>query len=187
VLDAVAFHEAAHVVVASALGVKLKSAMTVPSTNRTGQIRHRSPLAVMDIDVSAPVPAREPAESAIKICLAGPIAYRRRRPQSWREAYGLGDFETAFDIAVRASGSDQAAPGILEGLLLQTLGLVDGHWGEIEAVAAALMARGTVSAGEVADILRSPAGEPGPSAGLPPPPKGGTPIPSRKAARRRQR
>lgn len=153
-LDAVAFHEAAHAVVAFVLGIELKSATIVPAADRARKVRHRSPLRGIKIEIDGSDHARAWAQPAIMICLAGPIAHGRRRPQSRRESYGRGDVETAFDLAVQVCGSGEIATAILQSLLLETVTLVERHWKDIEAIAAALLEKATLTGSEIADVLQ---------------------------------
>jgi hypothetical protein len=58
--------------------------------------------------------AREQAESAIIVRLAGPEAQRTHSPRSWRFRHGAADFKQAVDLASRFNGSDEAVRAYLD-------------------------------------------------------------------------
>ncbi len=64
--------------------------------------------------------------------------------------------ETAFDLAVQVCGSGEIATAIVQSLLVETVTLVERHWKDIEAVAAALLKKGTLTGSEIAGVLQEP-------------------------------
>jgi hypothetical protein len=64
--------------------------------------------------------AREQAESAIIVRLAGPEAQRTHSPHSWRFRHGAADFKQAVDLASRFNGSDEAVRAYLDWLAIVT-------------------------------------------------------------------
>ena len=183
-LEAMAYHEAAHAVVAHALGVKLKSATIVPPAVQGGELPHRSPLRGLKLEIDGTERTRLDAQHAIAVCLAGFIAHRRQRPQTWREFQGRSDVEEAFDLALRAYGSGELASSMIAAVLHQTIGLVQRRWGDIEVVAAALLDRRKLTGREI-DQLLDPAGAPPPASGAAPSPAGARKPKKPKGRRRR--
>jgi hypothetical protein len=136
---ATAYHEAGHAVVALFLGYKPRSATIIPAVDFHGQVKHDSPLRGIKLDIDDSDRARLRVERAIMICFAGPLAQQRYRPRSWRRWHGASDFQTAADLALRVSGSEEAATAFLRWLELQTRSIVIARWTLIDRVAQALL------------------------------------------------
>jgi hypothetical protein len=91
------------------------------------------------LDIDGSDRARLRVERAIMICYAGPLSQQRHRPRSWRRRHGASDFQTAADLAIHVSGSDEIATAFLRWLELQTMSIVVVRWALIDRVAQALL------------------------------------------------
>jgi hypothetical protein len=104
--------------------------------------------------VVAEIGARWRAESEIIACLAGPAAQKRFAPSSWRSYHGSVDHRRAHELAMRLSEDDeQMARAHLNWLQLRADRFVALEWRLVEAVAAALLDRGTLSAEEIENVI----------------------------------
>jgi hypothetical protein len=90
-----AFHEAGHVVAAWSRGVETPGATIAPSPEFQGMGLLVDPLRGIRFDGDTAARAREQAESAIVVWLAGPEAQRTHSPRSWRFRHGVDDFRRA--------------------------------------------------------------------------------------------
>lgn len=151
--EAIAYHEAGHVVAAWDLGVRIKHATVIPDAEDLGHVMHHDPLRGIRLDFDQSARARMRAEQMIIVCLAGPIAHRRHSPRSWRHHMGHGDHTRAVDLSSRFTSSEQETEAHLKWLTLRARALLDAHWPRVEAVAAALVERGKLEAAEIERIL----------------------------------
>ncbi len=152
---AVAFHEAGHAVVAESLGVRVAKATIIPGPGFAGRVRHEHALD---------------REASILIAFAGAHAEARlrgRRPRlalrpgaaGWAGGdvarYGAGyDIRHAHRWAHGPLGRDrEERRAYLRWLWQRARLLVADRWDEIEAVAAALLKRGTLSGAAVRRVL----------------------------------
>ena len=129
---ATAFHEAGHAVVALALGGKIKS-VEIGSEPLTHCLHRRG------------------TTHAAVVALAGGLAERRAEP--WGLSWGDRiDRQCAREVAERLAPADPL--GQLQIFLDQAEALLDRHWREVEAVAAALLRRGKLTGQEIDDLVR---------------------------------
>jgi len=148
-----AFHEAGHAVIARSLGLKIHSATIVPVTGIHGRVEHANPLRGIHLDYDGSDRAHRRAETAIIVCLAGPAAQRRHKPQSWRSYHGQSDHSRAADLALSLNGSDEATNAHLKYLAVVARDMVAAQWPLIEQVAGALIERQTLTGAELAGVL----------------------------------
>jgi hypothetical protein len=124
-VKAIAFHEAGHAVVALALGSKVRVVEIGPRPH--AHCAHRT-------ETNKAITA-----------LAGDLAEQRACP--WSPWDAEVDFRVACDTAEHLA---PAAPAeALERFLDQARALLDRHWREVEAVAAALLGRGKLTGKEI--------------------------------------
>ena len=97
--------------------------------------------------------AREQAEAAIIVLLAGPEAQRTHNPYSWRFQHGASDFRHAVDLASRFNGSDEAVRAYLDWLAIVTRDEITLLWSQVEMVAHALARERTLTAAQVKALL----------------------------------
>jgi hypothetical protein len=142
-----AFHKAGHVVAAWSRGLDIPGAMIVPTPEFHGLEPLADPLPGIRFDGGAAARAREQAESAIIVRLAGPEAQRTHSPRSWRFRHGAVDFRQAVDLASRFNGSDEAVRAYLDWLALVTRDEIALLWPQVEKVAHALLAQQTADRG----------------------------------------
>jgi hypothetical protein len=155
VLRATAFHEAGHVVAAWRQGVRVYRVTIVPTDGFMGRIDHQTVLRGNRLDLNSSDRVRGNADRRIIICLAGPEAQRRHRPCSWRAWHGRDDHTTAVDLALRMHGCEKAAATHLRRLGQRSRDLVTASWASVEAIAEALLDRGTLNQIAISAILYS--------------------------------
>jgi hypothetical protein len=124
-VNAVAYHEAGHAVVALALGSKVRVVEIGPQPHANCLHRGKKNKAI--------------------VALAGWLAEQRACPNSpWAADV---DFEAACDSAEHLA---PAAPlEALKSFLDQAAALLEAHWLEVEIVAAALLKRGKLTGAEI--------------------------------------
>jgi hypothetical protein len=132
--ERIAYHEAGHIVVAVRVGLGLRRASIYPVAEVLTDYRlnQRSGLCV---------------DERVMFLVAGFFAEMRYEPTATNEANSADDFERAFEL-VGGSVNER-----LKSLLGRACDLVWLHWREVEVVAEALMARGTLSGGEIREII----------------------------------
>ena len=150
-----AFHEAGHVVAAWSRGLEIHGATIVPGPEFQLLGPLADPLRGIRFDGDTSARAREQAESAIIVRLAGPEAQRTHSPRSWRFRHGAADFKQAVDLASRFNGSDEAVRAYLDWLAIVTRDEITLLWQQVEKVAHALVAQRTLTAAEVKSLLAS--------------------------------
>jgi hypothetical protein len=89
-IEATAYHEAGHAVIAYLLGYRPQSVTIVPTADTAGHIIHANPLHGFQLDIDGSHEARLRVENVVTICFAGPIAQKRYNPRSWRERTANG-------------------------------------------------------------------------------------------------
>ena len=138
-LNTVAYHEAGHAVVSRMLGLRVKS------------------VAIGNVLIDSF--SRAPTEKQIPILLAGLYAQRRFAPHSaWRSRNHAHpnsgyDFDTVALLIQDAHGSGRVADLYSRYAFAKAEQLVEGWWQHIEAVAKALLERGTLTGPEVCHAM----------------------------------
>lgn len=138
-IEATAYHEAGHAVIAYLLGYKPQSATIVPTVETAGHVIHANPLYGFQLDVDDSDGARLRVESAITICFAGPIAQKRHNPRSWRNAHGQWDYDTIAELGLRVCGSGEQATAFIRWREIVARDMVQAHWLRIARVAGRLL------------------------------------------------
>jgi hypothetical protein len=149
-----AFHEAGHVVASRRHGFKVHSATIVPAADVHGGVEQDNSLHGLRLDWDDSARAHRRAQLAIIVYLSGPEAQRQYNPRSWRSHHGASDHKLAADLALAINtSSDDAADAYLRWLEIVARDEVAASWPLIERVASALVARDTLTAAEIAEIL----------------------------------
>ena len=152
-VEATAYHEAGHAVIACVLGYRPQSVTIVPTVDTAGHIIHINPLHGFQLDIDGSDEARLRLESLITICFAGPIAQKRYNPRSWRRAHGPRDYEKIEELAVQVCGSDEQALAFPRWREIVACDMVRAHWPRIQLVAGRLLERESLSHADLDAII----------------------------------
>jgi hypothetical protein len=144
-VEATAYHEAGHAVIAYVLGYRPQSVTIVPTVHTAGHIIHTNPLHGFQLDIDGSDEARLRLESLITICFAGPIAQKRYNPRSWRRAHGRWDYEKIAELALQVCGSDEQALAFTRWREIVASDMVRAHWPRIQLVAGRLLEHESLS------------------------------------------
>jgi ATP-dependent Zn protease len=156
-----AFHEAGHAVAARLLGVEIAEAVVRFRPNPYFHVQTRSAG-----DRASGTPGfRKGLEADIQVALAGHIAQKIHRPQSYREYQAVDDMQNAGQAAIRhclepGNGEDgksfrfegelpPEAADLVSRLHKPTVKLITENWSKVERVAAALLAHGELTQAEI--------------------------------------
>lgn len=157
---ATAYHEAGHAVVAYDQRIKVTTATIVPdSVNGTDGLVTHDPIRLeslkLDID-HIPPRVRDQMERQARIYFAGEIAQRKFNPRSLRFHHSHDDRRSAMNLISRLTSSDRELGAWLKLLRIQTEEIVyqDYRWAQVEAVANALMRRGTLAGGVIRSVIQ---------------------------------
>jgi hypothetical protein len=135
------------------LGERLHRATIVPDLDAHGSVEHSNPLRGISLDLDGSDRARLRAERLAVICLAGPEAQRRYNPRSWRSWHGRLDHAKAVDIALSLNASEFTTSAHLNWLEHRARDLINAHWPIVEAVAAELIERSTLTGEEARQAI----------------------------------
>jgi hypothetical protein len=154
-----AIHEAGHAVAAVCLDINFKYVTIIP-----GGV----PSDVLESDAEGhiklkPVPryARDPAtqdnvkslhwwERRLIVCLAGPAAHHKLHPYAHWMGYAVGDIGEASDTINHIHHHDRRVVGAhYDYIKARAAALIEDEWQNVEAVAAALIERGTLTPDDV--------------------------------------
>jgi hypothetical protein len=160
---AVAYHEAGHAVAELAQGRKIRSVSIVPDDITAGHSEgYARSRAFLDALAGATWWSLEPRykdrlEKEVRILLAGEVAQRRFAPRSFRRQhirYGFhGDMPEVERLLGCVVCSDHERDAYLKLLKIQTEWLIDRHWPIVEAIAAALSERQSLTGHEALEIF----------------------------------
>jgi hypothetical protein len=151
--EAIAYHEAGHMIAAWRSRVKIRRATIVPAGDFYGIVDHESPLRGVRLEIDGSDRARLKAEKAILILLAGPAAQRCFRVTSWRSHHGRGDYDGARDLALRLHGSGELATAHLKWMQAQARALVAANWRFVRAFARRLLQDDTLEYRVIQEIM----------------------------------
>jgi hypothetical protein len=157
-LEAVAYHEAGHAVVAFFLftGIRKKGASIVADEETAGRVHMRTTFNgdPNRLKYESSLRFRDGLEKAAMRSLAGEIAQRRFRPSSVRRHHAASDRETVMDCLAHLSECDEELMrAYLKLLTIRTRNMVAFYWPEITAVAEALTEKKVLSAEEVRTLI----------------------------------
>jgi hypothetical protein len=125
-LEASAYHEAGHVVVAREMGLKIIGASIVPDQDGHGWAAHADPLRGIRLDLAT-----------------------RDKMSSWRNFHGQADRDAVAGLLLRVHGDPETRLAYWRYLQLVAAGIVDQRWWAIEAVARALVELGTLNSRQI--------------------------------------
>jgi len=148
-----AFHEAGQVVAAWRIEIPLETATIAPTKTMAGSPLSKNPLRGVILDYEDSDRARLLAEKAIIVALAGQAAQRRYNPRSWRSYHGDDDRKIAVDLALRLNGSSEATSAYIKWLEIRAHDIIKQRWRQVEAVANALLEKGTLSGEELRAVI----------------------------------
>jgi hypothetical protein len=108
-------------------------------------------------DLSTTDANRLKMERKVVVCLAGMVAQQRFKPSSVRSWHGSSDFQAAVCQISSFTASDREREAYLKLLRIRTEQTLarPGAWECVEALAAALLDRKTLSATEVTKIIQA--------------------------------
>ncbi len=173
--EVVAFHESGHAVLQVILGVPLRYVTIVPEDGSLGHTLAKglTPSATQWLELGpsvwtpTPPSIRDRVERRIMSTLAGEIAQERAtgttegsRFSTDHPVHGTviidGDWHVAVETAAAISVDNSEVDGYLEWLHARTRTFVNHRevWASVEAVAAALLSKKTLSSRRVRDITR---------------------------------
>lgn len=134
-----AHHEAGHAVAAFFRGVRIKHVTILADQGSAGHVRFLGR------------PGRGVAQMHKRgvVALAGEAAQRRFSPCSVRRHHGAGDRGAVLAFALDCTGSTEQAELLARLWEVQARDLVELRWPSVQRVAAALLERETLDAGEV--------------------------------------
>src|SRR3954471_6910286 len=141
-----AFHEAGHAVAAYVLGRPIKHATIVPEQWKLGHVRlggrhHAQRLETTTVGVQA----RFRLECDVIGAFAGPEAERRATGRA-NNVGARSDHGYAADVALALAGGDEKeANAYIRWVRRRAERLIEQYWTQVEAVAALLMERRTVT------------------------------------------
>ena len=176
---AIAFHEAGHAIVAHALGDRVLRISIVPGVESRAEVQWDNPNPVRglvaralefdDADKFKHVVEHAIIEHAIIVCMAGPLAQRRRYPRShWRQAATgtsrLGplkamvkgaDYQQASVLAEQLHPNAKVSRAHWRYLEARADDLLTQWWPEVERLATALLERKTITE-DLREIIQPP-------------------------------
>jgi hypothetical protein len=154
-LEATAYHEAGHAVAAHQLrvGIGRREVSIVPNEGWHGFVHTLKGFSGRP-DMERTGQMRLGAEKGAIVSFAGEAAQRRFRPMSVRRHHAASDRTQAVNLMSYFVGSDRELDAYLKWLRIRAEAFVASsvNWKMIEAVAAELMARKHLTAGEVKAI-----------------------------------
>lgn len=150
-LEATAYHEAGHAVMAWLLRLPFKEVSIVPDASQEfrGRILHEPYPKWFNPEVSSTPQVSQRTEAYIKTYFAGQIAERKLRGRAPAKSSHAGDDSGAIDFALSVAGSSEAASYFLRYLFCCARDSVFAYWPMVNAVAAALLKRKRLSEREV--------------------------------------
>jgi hypothetical protein len=157
-VEATAYHEGGHAVIAYMLGYMPQSVTIVPTLDTAGHIVHPNPLHGFQLEIGSSDEARLCIESLITICFAGPIAQKRYNPRSWRRAHGRWDYEKIAELGLRVCDSAEQATAFIRWREIVACDMVRAHWPRIQLVAGQLLKRENLSHTDLDAIIVPRAG-----------------------------
>jgi len=151
---ATAYHEAGHAVVQYYLHLPIRK-VTIRPNKEKGSLGHcesKGPSYLGEIDLGVSPAQQDRIFRNIQALLAGNVAQQRFNKRSVRKWQTSSDYRKAAELAIRVT--DTVGVRLLLGWLTHhTERLVQDRWREIEAVAAALRERKTLTGDEIRDTI----------------------------------
>jgi ATP-dependent Zn protease len=146
-VEATAYHEAGHAVMAFQLGIRLQKITIVPDEESSGCCHHESLLKFKGS-------ARLKIEKLVMICLAGPLAQQKFKPRSIRSYHASSDYSVVARVAAQLNGSLEASTYI-KWLAIRARTKLDQPmtWKFVRAVAHELITKKEITGKSLPDIF----------------------------------
>ncbi|MDE2283365.1 MAG: hypothetical protein KGK33_01970 [Hyphomicrobiales bacterium] len=157
-IEATAYHEAGHAVIAYALGYRPQSVTIVPTRDAAGHIVQDNPLHGFQNDIDGSDEVRLRVENFITVCFAGPITQKLHNPRSWRRAHGQWDYDKIAELGSRVCRSDEQADAFIRWREVVARDMVKAHWVRIQLVAGKLLERQRLNQADLEAIVGPRAG-----------------------------
>jgi hypothetical protein len=153
-LDATAYHEAGHIVMAWHVGATpMKATIGASRANVVATTDYREPMAIQgELDPGSDR-SRLIAERAVLVSLAGPAAQRRFRPSSWRSGHGRSDLSRATALTSAVTDTPRQARALLKFLEIRAEDILEARWDKVSAIAVRLAKERELSHDEMISIL----------------------------------
>jgi hypothetical protein len=152
-LEATAYHEAGHAVVAWIQHVGLRRISIIPAHGAAGFVHH-APIGGRDMEWGDSPRVRIRGERLIRVCLAGEIAQRRFDARSIRHYHGAEDRAKAANVISYLASPGEHADAYMRLLEIETQKIVEEWWELIGALAAALITRCRMTGAEATAFMR---------------------------------
>jgi hypothetical protein len=148
-VQALAHHEAGHLVVAWKQGVSFGGVCLIePDDDHPIRLGLPDPALPDESDQK-----RLQVEKYVRACLAGPIAQRKFKPRTVRRNQTEEDFGEASAELQSITAPGKHFDTYMELLRIETSLLVEEHWGLLEALAAELLATVQMSGRQIKRFL----------------------------------
>ena len=156
-LQATAYHEAAHAVVAWREGIKVTAVSIEPDETSNGRVSHRNPLAGIQLESDGSTRARLRVESLIRVLFAGAVAQKKFNPRGFQTHHIREDSERTADLILRIVGSAGEASAYLKLLYIRTENaLALPHvWEAVERLAAQLLDHRNLTGRKAREIIQA--------------------------------
>lgn len=151
---ATAYHEAGHAVIAMQLGRGFSRVSIQPDADSLGRTLYSAFNRSFNPDINSSTKTRLRIEQCIMCALAGPEAEAQFKGSS-RGLGAHGDYKHAVDMASYECGSNEEITAYRKWLRAKTANKVKISWGQIEAVAEALVERTSLTRKEAEQVVRS--------------------------------
>ena len=146
---ATAHHEAGHAVASCHLRLRFERVTIKPQDDSLGRVSYESPSWLAE---DYPDVTRRRAKRDIIVSYAGQIAEEKFR--GCKPRYGAdGDNQNIAELAFRSCGSAEMADAFLRECFAASTDVVNNRWKEIQAVAAALLERSTLTYKETIEVI----------------------------------
>lgn len=127
-LEATAYHEAGHAVIAWREGIKIKEISIVPDKKTLGHVNHDSILKRINMDSGRSKIIWERGQKIIKISLAGIIAQRKYSPRSVRNYHDHSDYQNAAEVGNKMVGTIRQLDALLKFLSITVEDTLNLKW-----------------------------------------------------------
>ncbi|MGD0675836.1 MAG: hypothetical protein ABSC94_10485 [Polyangiaceae bacterium] len=146
-----AVHEAGHAVVAWRQRIKVRRVTIVPSGDALGEVLHDRGPALFTASAQGGLSPRA-VENRVLVLLAGSESEKKFRGR-YDHAAARCDYDRAVELLTNHAGSQEEVDAWMKLQRIRTSRIVSDMWGEIRAVAAALLRQKTVTGTQVAAII----------------------------------
>jgi len=150
-LEATAYHEAGHAVIALSERMRVKSATIVPGEDYWGAVARQN-MTRVQMGFDEPAKMHRYLTREIRVILAGLAAeWRFTGRNNFRGA--SSDYKEAINLSLHVYGSDTIVPYLrfMSALMKEEVSK-PARWAQIKAIAEALMERGTIRNREIREI-----------------------------------